>query len=83
MVAPRMKELKQLAARSCRNGWTCMFLCTVTNFKDISPNILKNNSNKCSKSLQQILNNCIGSSSFSDELKFSDVFSFHKQKSAL
>ena len=51
-----------------------------TTFKDIPPKILKNNSDICSEPLREIFNNCIGSSTFPDELKCADVSSLHKQK---
>ena len=51
-----------------------------TTFKNIPPKILKNNSDICSEPLQEIFNNCIGNSTFPDELKCADVSSLHKQK---
>ena len=51
-----------------------------TTFKNIPPKILKNNSDICSEPLREIFNNCIGSSTFPDELKCADVSSLHKQK---
>ena len=51
-----------------------------TIFKNIPPKILKNNSDICSEPLREIFNNCIGSSTFPDELKCADVSSLHKQK---
>ena len=51
-----------------------------TTFKNIPPKILKNNSDICSEPLREIFNNCIGSSTFPDELKCADLSPLHKQK---
>ena len=44
-----------------------------TTFQNIPPKILKNNSDICSEPLREIINNCIRSSTFPDELKCADV----------
>ena len=51
-----------------------------TTLKNIPPKILKNNSDIFYKSLKQILNSCIASSTFLDKLQCADVSSLHEQR---